>query len=48
MSFTEWYQEAYDEKWQKDYAFLSSSVAQWIEEYESYCGANNVEPIWNG
>jgi hypothetical protein len=44
MSFTEWYEKTYNDKWTDNHAPLHSLMI----EYEDYCRDNNIEPIWNG
>jgi hypothetical protein len=45
LSFTEWYEVAYEEKWHEDYALLYGLTL--TNEYEHYCEINKYEPIWN-
>lgn len=48
MSFVEWYEDTYEDKWLEDNALLGGSAVQWIEEYQLYCEYRNIKPIWNG
>ena len=48
LSFVEWYESVHEDKWHEDYALMSGLASQLINEYQSYCKANNVKPIWNG
>lgn len=48
MSFTDWYESVYKEKWHEDFGFLYSFANEKIEEYELYCQNNNIESIYNG
>lgn len=44
MSFTEWFEFIYKEKWTDEHAPLTS----YIVEYEDFCERSGIEPIWNG
>jgi hypothetical protein len=46
MSFTEWYEAIYGQKWLEEYALYYG--VRLLEDYEYYCKENNLEPIWNG
>lgn len=46
LSFTEWFEVTYKEKWQEDYVLLVGLEA--MNGYEQYCKTNDYEPIWNG
>ncbi|MED1093816.1 hypothetical protein [Bacillus paramycoides] len=44
MSYTEWYENKYGDKWTDNHAVLMSVIGG----YEGYCNENNIKPIWNG
>lgn len=44
LSFTEWFEFTYAEKWTDEHAPLIS----FIVEYEEFCERNGITPIWNG
>lgn len=48
MSFVEWYEENYKDKWHEDYVLLYSTAYALSVEYEEFCKRNDIEPIWNG
>ncbi|MFE8701118.1 hypothetical protein ACFYKX_10985 [Cytobacillus sp. FJAT-54145] len=48
MSFTEWYEKTYQEKWHEDYAWLYRFASEVSKGYETYCKEHNIQPIWNG
>lgn len=48
LSFVEWYEKTYKEKWNQDYAELYGYANKISDEYEDYCKKNNINPIWNG
>lgn len=43
-TYTEWYKYKYGNEWTEQHAIMFSIV----EEYEKYCRAYKLEPIWNG
>lgn len=45
MTFTEWYEETYDEKWNSDYATFD--IWKIAVRFEEYCNSKNIKPIWN-
>jgi hypothetical protein len=44
MTFTEWFEFVYKEKWTDEHPPLTS----YIIEYEECCESNNITPVWNG
>lgn len=48
MTFTEWYESKYKEKWHEDYAGLYGFAESMSIEYKEWCKENNVKPVWNG
>ena len=44
LTYTEWFEFIYDEKWTDEHNLLASYVV----EYEAFCERNNITPIWNG
>jgi hypothetical protein len=48
MSFVEWYESTYQEKWHQDYVLLYSFAGEMIKAYKEYCKKNHVKPEWNG
>ena len=48
MSFTEWFENVYNEKWEKDYAYMYGLAEKAACEYEQYCKMHSTIPIWNG
>lgn len=46
LTFTEWYEMAYEDKWHEDYADLIGVEAG--DKYLHYCIINDYEPVWNG
>ncbi|MED0988076.1 hypothetical protein [Bacillus paramycoides] len=44
MSYTEWYENKYGDKWTDKHTVLMSV----IDGYEEYCNENNIKSIWNG
>lgn len=44
MTFTEWYKETCDDEWTYEHAPLVSL----LYDYEDWCKANKVIPVFNG
>lgn len=44
MTFTEWYKETCDDEWTDEHAPLVSL----LYDYEDWCKANKVIPVFNG
>ena len=48
LTFTEWYEKTYEEKWHEDYAGLYRFVNHMSVKYEKYCEDKGIRPVWDG
>ena len=48
MTFTEWYQEEYSEKWNDELLSDYGFAIEISDKYEAWCKENNVPEVWNG